>query len=217
MSKKRNVIAMVVSVGLVAVIGVGATLAYLTDSTDVLTNTFTVGNNIDIDLLETKWKTEDKKEVGEDFKGNAYTDLLPGDWVKKDPNVRVNANSTDCYVFIKVDNIDELENVDTNNDGVGDFTVTGFVEANWELINPAEGGVKDGIYCYVGPKAVDSVISKQDGDVMLEDLFTTVTYEMAANGIVPEGEVLPSITVRACAVQAGNLTIEKALKAAIWK
>ena len=47
--KKRNLLISLLSLALVAVIGVGATLAYFTDKTDTKKNTFTTGK-VDIVL-----------------------------------------------------------------------------------------------------------------------------------------------------------------------
>ena len=52
-----------------AVAAVGGTIAWLTDSTDAVTNTFTVGN-INIDLTETK---------------NLDLKMVPGNTITKDP------------------------------------------------------------------------------------------------------------------------------------
>ena len=48
---KKSLITMLVAIVLVAAVGVGATLAFLTDSTKEKVNTFTVGN-VDIELTE---------------------------------------------------------------------------------------------------------------------------------------------------------------------
>ena len=64
----------------------GGTLAWLSDRTDPVTNTFTVGD-IDITLTET---TEDYK-------------IVPGVNIAKDPKVTVEANSEACWLFVKVD------------------------------------------------------------------------------------------------------------------
>ncbi|MDO5323968.1 MAG: TasA family protein, partial [Clostridia bacterium] len=50
---KKKVLVLAVSVCLVAILAIGGTLAYFTD-TDAKTNTFTVGN-VDITLTEPNW------------------------------------------------------------------------------------------------------------------------------------------------------------------
>ena len=50
--KKKNVLMMALSLCLVAVIAVGGTLAYLSDSDGTLVNTFKFANNIAVDVYE---------------------------------------------------------------------------------------------------------------------------------------------------------------------
>lgn len=80
---------------LVLVVGgvIGGTLAWLTDKTDPVTNTFTVGN-IDIDLTESK---------------NLDLKMVPGNTITKDPKVTVKANSEACWLFVKVEKSDNFD------------------------------------------------------------------------------------------------------------
>lgn len=82
--------AFVVMLALVLALGcaVGGTIAWLTKTTDPVTNTFTYGN-IDITLTET---------VPE----NRQAKIIPGKDIPKDPKVTVKANSETCYLFVKV-------------------------------------------------------------------------------------------------------------------
>lgn len=77
------------------------TLAYLTD-TDKATNTFTVGK-VGISLDEAKVNKDgtvvaDAARVQE----NTYH-LLPGHTYTKDPTVHVDADSEDCWLFVKIE------------------------------------------------------------------------------------------------------------------
>ncbi|HIU74720.1 MAG TPA: hypothetical protein IAC62_02470 [Candidatus Pelethocola excrementipullorum] len=220
MSRRNNMIKMTLAIGLVAVIGVGATLAYLTDTTDKVKNIFVIGNDIEIDLLETKYGEEEKTVVNGEFNENIYDGLLPSDKVTKDPTVKVHKDSSDCYVFMKVSGIDALEAVDTNVDGDGDFVVTGYDNEQWERVSPTDGNGEDGIYIYIGEYANENkVIPKQENDVELKELFENVKYLEAADGTTPEGG-LPSIEVEACAIQAKGLDYENALEQVcneVWK
>lgn len=221
MIRRKNMIKMTLAIGLVAVIGAGATLAYLTDTTDKVKNTFVIGNGIDIDLLETKYG-EDVKTVVDDenFKENIYDGLLPSDKVKKDPTVRVYKGSPDCYVFMRVSGIDALEAVGTNKDEDGDFKVTGYDKEQWERVSPTDGNGSDGIYIYTGEYSNENkVISKQENEIELRELFKNVKYLADADGTTPKGG-LPSIEVEACAIQAKGLNYEKALEQVcngVWK
>ena len=69
--RKKSLVSMVAAMGLVAAIGVGATLAFLSAETKTLTNTFTfTDQGIDLRLDEAKvvnsmtkhWKNRDQKE-----------------------------------------------------------------------------------------------------------------------------------------------------------
>ena len=66
---------------------IGGTVAWLTDKTTAVTNTFTYGD-INITLAET---------TGTDYK------IIPGKDINKDPKVTVKANSEACWLFVKVE------------------------------------------------------------------------------------------------------------------
>lgn len=98
---KKKILALALVVCLAATAVIGGTLAYFTDTTQVVTNTFTSGN-VTIKLDET--------EIDEDGmtaletrteKGNEYK-LFPGHTYTKDPKVTVQPGSEDCYVGMKV-------------------------------------------------------------------------------------------------------------------
>lgn len=67
---------------LLVAVSVPGTMAYLTSKTQVITNTFTVGN-INIELTETKPENQQAK-------------IIPGVDIVKDPKVTVKANSEAC-------------------------------------------------------------------------------------------------------------------------
>ncbi len=82
---KKKVLS-IVAVVLVLCCAIGGTLAWLTDKTDPVVNTFTVGD-INIELTET---TTNYK-------------MVPGNTISKDPKVTVKANSEACWLFVKVE------------------------------------------------------------------------------------------------------------------
>lgn len=90
---KKKTLALVLALTLLVAGVVGGTLAWLTDRTAEVKNTFTVGD-INIDLTET---TRDYK-------------MVPGNKLDKDPTVTVKAESEACWLFVKVT---ESENLDT--------------------------------------------------------------------------------------------------------
>lgn len=82
---KKKVLS-IVAVVLVLCCAIGGTLAWLTDKTGPVKNTFTVGD-INIDLTET---TKDYK-------------MVPGNTIAKDPKVTVKDGSEACWLFVKVE------------------------------------------------------------------------------------------------------------------
>lgn len=128
--KKTKAILMALCAVLLVAASVMGTLAYLT-STDTVTNTFTVGK-VEITLDETD--TDDSTVDADRDTANKYK-LMPGHTYTKDPIVHVAAGSSDCFLFVKVDNqIAAIE--DENN------TVAGQMKANGWL--PVGG--KPGVY-----------------------------------------------------------------------
>lgn len=101
--KARKILAMVMALALTAALAVGGTLAYLT-STDEVKNTFTVGD-VQIKLDEAKANADGTLDTTatERVKANTYK-LLPGHLYTKDPQIHVDANSENCWLFVKVEN-----------------------------------------------------------------------------------------------------------------
>lgn len=84
---KKKTIAVVLALVLVICCAVGGVLAWLTDTTAPITNTFTVGN-VKIDLAESE---------------NLNLKMVPGQDIEKDPKVTVEAGSEACWLFVKVE------------------------------------------------------------------------------------------------------------------
>ncbi len=107
---KKALLALVCAAALVFG-SVFATYAYLTSTTGVVTNTFTVGN-VTITLDEAAVDAYGKKIdiTGNDSIGNedrrtenTYK-LIPGQTYVKDPTVHVASGSEDAWLFVKVEN-----------------------------------------------------------------------------------------------------------------
>lgn len=84
---KKKTFALLLSLVLVFGVVAGGTIAWLTQTTTPVVNTFTYGD-INITLDET---------VDPNFK------IIPGVDLKKDPKVTVTAGSEACYLFVKVE------------------------------------------------------------------------------------------------------------------
>lgn len=191
--KKKSLITMVAAVCLTGVVMVGATLAYLTSTTDVAQNTFTVGK-VNIDLDEKTGKTDPDFTKETDWNDEVDgKNMYPGQEVAKRPVVTVKADSADCWVFVQVSGADELV---SNN-----FKIIGLDTTNW--VKTDSPNTLDGIYKY------KEIVSKQDTDHLLPPVFTSVQYNKEAEGKIqgPAG----TVKVVAAAIQADGIDEATAL------
>lgn len=103
MKKTHKALLMTMCAVLLVATSILGTVAYLT-STDLVTNTFTVGT-VEITLDEADVKVDGTYETNETNRvtENVYH-LLPGHSYIKDPQVHVAEGSEDCYLFVKVEN-----------------------------------------------------------------------------------------------------------------
>ncbi len=123
MKTKTKALALALCAVLLVATTVFVTVAYLT-STDEVKNTFTVGN-VKITLDEAKVKTDGTVDGTDRVKENEYK-LIPGHTYTKDPIVHIDADSEDCWVFVKVVNeIAAIEDVTTVAD---QMTAKGWTE-----------------------------------------------------------------------------------------
>lgn len=146
--KKKNLIVSVVSLALVAALGMGATLAYLTDN-EAVTNTFTTGN-VKIDLEEPDWDPENGQ------------DLEPGDVIDKNPRI-INTGKNSAYMMIQVEGVDDMREKDFEVyfddvnwvlvDATGKALDKTLVAADNSLTGEEEALLVDGYYAYVGTSA----------------------------------------------------------------
>lgn len=83
----KKALFIILSVALIVCATVAGTLAWLTDKTEPVVNTFTVGD-INITLTESD---------------NLDLKMVPGQTITKDPKVTVEAGSEACWLFVKVE------------------------------------------------------------------------------------------------------------------
>lgn len=95
MSKKK-ILTLAMALSMVAILAIGGTIAYFTDTEDA-TNTFTIGN-VDITLTEPDWVGTGSVDAPQ-----AY----PGEALAKDPTV-TNDGANPCFVRISVEGLDCL-------------------------------------------------------------------------------------------------------------
>ena len=94
----------IVMLALVLVIGcaVGGTVAWLTQKTDAVVNTFTYGD-INIELFEHNYDATTNTLGTNEVKKVENYKIIPGRDLPKDPTVRVKGGSEACWLFVKVE------------------------------------------------------------------------------------------------------------------
>lgn len=213
--KKRQLAKLGLTLGLVAAVSVGGTLALLSAQSNTVTNTFAAGNGInaaqDLTLFEhntvnpdddgIKDTFNDGTSTGEEGKidtnGVEYENLEPNMTLQKDPKVQVSKKTANCYLFAKVENgMKDITGVTI--DGI--FSETGNMK--WQ---PVEG--TEDLYYYTVNGRPGYVVDTNEGAVITEPLFTTVT--LASDADIYDTETGTSkltannnIEVKALAVQA---------------
>ena len=187
-SKPRRILMLLGCAVLLVCLSVGATLAYLTSQTGVVTNTFTVGK-VEITLDEAKVDVYGKEDASaERVTQNTYK-LIPGHHYTKDPTIHVAADSEDCWLFVKVANgIATIEKADPENPTEENpaTTIAGQMTKNngWTVIDATKG-----IYAY-------KEIVSANANVLVFESFT-----LSGDAAVAEYNG-KTITVQAYAVQA---------------
>ena len=182
--KLRKFLMLLASALLLVSVTVGATVAYLTAQTEVVTNTFTVGN-VALTLNESKVDLYGvKDETADPVMANTYK-LIPGHTYTKDPTVHITAGSENGWLFVKVDN---------GIAGIEDATT---IAAQMTAIGWNAVAGETGVYAYKEiVKACDNV-----------KVFESFKIKGDANVAAYNGE---TITVQAYMVQADTFTSAEA-------
>ena len=198
--KKSKAILMALCAVLLVAASVMGTLAYLT-STDEVVNTFTVGNVV-ITMDETDF--DNSTPTAERDKANVYH-LLPGHEYVKDPIVRVDANSENCYLFVKVVNeIAAIEEKGTNEAPATTTVAAQMAAKGWAAVDP-----DNGIYVY---GTADAPTAVEGGESVT--VFEKFVIDDTVNNTTLAGYNNKTITVTAYAIQADGFAGETA--ANIW-
>lgn len=178
---------------LLVVSTVFATLAYLTSTTEVVENTFTIGK-VKITLDEAKVTEYGVVEGTSRVIENTYK-LMPGHEYTKDPTIHVVKGSEECYLFVKI--TDDIAAIQDNT------TVATQMAANgWLALNGVEN-------VYYLNKTIDA--RKADADIDVP-VFKTFKIKGDADVASYDGK---TITVQAYAIQKdGFNTAADAWKAA---
>lgn len=165
-------LALVLAVGC----AVGGTIAWLTSTSDTVTNTFTYGD-INISLSETK-------------PDNKQAKIIPGVDIEKDPKVTVRGGSEACYLFVKV----VEENWPTFTESDGTRKVKYGIADDWTALT-GETGV---YYREVGAVTTDTSFDVLAGNVVTVSENLTKTE---VSGITTQ----PKLTFTAYAVQKDGI------------
>ncbi|MBE6111935.1 MAG: hypothetical protein E7195_02790 [Peptococcaceae bacterium] len=96
MKSMKKTIAILVATSMLFGCVIGGTIAWLMDTSNTVTNTFTT-SDITVTLTETRG--------GE----NHEFKMVPGYTIEKDPTVTVKGGSEDCYLFVKVEEANDLD------------------------------------------------------------------------------------------------------------
>lgn len=154
---KKKVLS-IVAVVLVLCCAIGGTLAWLTDKTGPVVNTFTVGD-INIELTET---TTNYK-------------MVPGNTITKDPKVTVKANSEACWLFVKVEksaNFDSFMTYDMADGWTELPSVTGVYYREVAATTAAtDFSVLQG-----NSVSVKDTVTKADLNALTQNTFPTLTF-----------------------------------------
>lgn len=198
-------LAVILAVILVVGTAIGSTVAWLIAETEAVTNTFTYGD-INIELDETK-RDENGNTVDEDGdgvpdrtdEGNDY-EMIPGQDIEKDPEVRVLADSEDAWVFVKIEEKGGKVTVDGVEYSFDDFLTYELAEG-WTQLVDAEGNAVEGVYYRTAWQNEED----QKFNVIKDNTVTvkeTVTKDML-NALNPEDAEasFPQLIITAYAVQ----------------
>lgn len=156
---KKKILASVAAVALVICCAIGGTLAWLTDKTEPVVNTFTVGD-VDITLAET---------TGPEYK------MVPGYTIAKDPKVTVTADSEDCLLFVKVDRSDNFDTFMTYTMADGWNALPDTTGVYYRQVNKADV-VREFSVLAGDQVAVRNDVTKKQMDDLTAENYPTLTF-----------------------------------------
>ncbi len=154
---KKKVLS-IVAVVLVLCCAIGGTLAWLTDKTDPVVNTFTVGD-INIEL----------KETTTNYK------MVPGNTISKDPKVTVQANSEACWLFVKVEKSSNFDSFMTYDMADGWTALPGVTGVYYREVAATTAATDFSVLKDNSVLVKDSV-TKADLNALTRDTFPTLTF-----------------------------------------
>ncbi len=210
-----QVLILLASVSMIIGLAVGGTMAWLTDKTQDVKNTFTT-SDVDIELAETT--------------GDSYQ-MIPGHTITKDPKVTVKADSEKCYVFVQVVESTTTYSVNGTDKGFDDY-LTYDVDTTAEegktgdyykwTAGDGTGEGKNGVPVGVWFRVVDDTDADQEFNILKDNKVTvkdTVTKAMMdAITVISEQTAgnEPTLTFTAYACQYMKNNTENFTAAEAW-
>lgn len=196
----KKALALLVAVVLVIGCAIGGTLAWLMDTTDPVTNTFTVGD-IELTLKESRYNPETGEYGEPEEKVNNSYPLIPGNTYKKDPKVTVTANSEDCYLFVK---LDKVKDPDT-------YLTYTFKTEGWTELTEGSGVYYREVSKSTQDQSWDLLTADNNGiTVTVKDTIVKAGTATVGTVAMPDDDNQPQLVFTAYAVQKANRNVQQA-------
>lgn len=182
MNKTRRALLVAMSALLLVAVSVGGTVAWLTDKTNPVTNTFSP-STINIELDESD---------------NLDLKMVPGKTLTKDPYITVKAGSEPCIVFVK---ITKSDNYDTY---LNEYTVDA---ATWTKLDSASSG---NVAVYYTTNAINALSADVTKDILAPESVTVKTGVTKTQMESLTDATRPTLSFEAYAIQSeylGSMTV----------
>lgn len=191
--KKRNILTMALCMLLTFAIGVGGTLAFLSDNDDEVINTFTFANGLKVTLTEAEPAPTGEEEIAaNENKGYDYSNIVPGQTLNKEPVITLTETTVKSYVFAKLS-------------GASAEVMPVEINSAWTLVGEADDYM-NGVY-YRIVEAAETTGVALFSEVVVDDV------ELEQDTVVELGDI--TIEVYACQF-SGFDTVEDAAATATW-
>ena len=154
---------LVMAVALTLIIGgiIGGSVAWLTATSDTVTNTFTIGD-IKIELKETT--------------GESYT-MVPGNDISKDPKVTVKKGSEACWLFVKIEGKNNVNDFVTYEIADGWTELTGVTGVYYRKVEAAKDQDSSAFSILKGDKVTaKSTVTKEMYKNLTEDTYPKLLF-----------------------------------------
>ena len=169
---KKKGLALVLALTLVVVGIVSGTLAWLTDKSDTVVNTFTT-SDITVKLEETKGTVSGSNR---EFK------MVPGCDLEKDPKAWVESGSEDCYLFVKLEKSANFDTYMTYSVAEGWTELTGVNGVYYREVAKSQMGESSKFEVLAGNKvSVKGTVTKADMNSLTATTYPTLTITAYAS------------------------------------